>query len=356
MSQTKSRSLIVATCLLAVACHSESSTQATKESESNSPAASASAVSNDKLAKALASAITTENNQAPPGSSDTSPPSDGVIDSAKADAQAPKHAPPKLTLGAPGSEPRVLLSHKALSVPVKATLQVAVDLGGGQGLPPVDFKLDVKANTAKPDAKGIQEISARITDVSSSAPNVPADFTAQLKQLVGSKIAYRVSDQGGAFDFSQELGKSKKQELGDLLEMVLQGLAGANLATPSEPVGAGAYWMVVSRRPLLGLDWVVYDMVKVAKVADKEVALEISSRRYAVGREIQAPAGMQGPQLTIREANASETTQATALSQGSLLSHYEKNQAIKLLLDASDKSGQRMMQAGGQMKFQINRP
>jgi len=358
MPQLKTFSLIAPLCVLAFACRSESSNQAsTTESESNSPAASASAASKDKFAKALASAITDEKLGVKPssGASDTSPPSDGVIDPSKADAQAPNHAPPKLTLGSSGSEPRVSLSHKPLTLPMKATLQVSVDLGGGQGLPPVDFKLEFRAAAAKSDAKAAQALTARVADVSVSDSHAPAEFANQMRQLIGAKISYSVSEQGGAFDFSQELGKSKHQELGDLLEMVVQGVASASLATPNEPIGVGGYWMVASRRALLGLDWVVYDMVKVAKLSDKEVSLDISSRRYAVGRDIQAPAGMQGPKLTIKEANASETAQAIAVPQASLLRQFEKTQAIKLLLDADDKSGQRMMQAGGQMKFQLNR-
>ena len=114
--------------------------------------------------------------------------------------------------------------------------------------------------------------------------------------------------------------------------------------------------MTTSRRSSLGLDWVVYDMVKVSKVTDKDAALEINSRRYVVGRDIAMPGGAPGPKLSVREANASETAQATATNQGSVLSQYERTTSVKMLLEASDNSGQRMMQAGGQMKFKISRP
>ena len=120
-------------------------------------------------------------------------------------------------------------------------------------------------------------------------------------------------------------------------------------------MGTGAFWMVVSRRKLLGVDWVVYDMVKIANIADKKVSLEISTRRYVVGRDIPPPPEAQAPTLTVRESNASEAAQGTLMQQGSLLSAYERTQAIKLLLDAPDDKGQRVMQAGGQMKFQIVR-
>ena len=341
------------------ACHSASSTQSsTQESpEPSSPAGSASAKSQDKLALALASAIATDTSPKTnaAGIDDSAPPADGVMEPAKADAQAVNNAPPKMTMGSRGNEPRIALGHHSLVSTARANLQIALDLGGGQGLPPVDFRLELKANPTKPDAEGIQLISARITGVSVAAPNAPEDFKSQLRKLEGSRVSYRLSEDGGAFDFFQDPGKSKNQELGDLLEMVVQGLADANLAMPNDAVGAGAYWMTASRRKSLGLDWVVYDMVKVTKVTDKVATLEINSRRYVVGRDIVFPQGTQGPKLSVREASASGTAQATAVVEGSILSRYERNQSVKLLLDASDGSGQRMMQAGGQMKFQLSR-
>ena len=340
----------------ALACHSESSNQATPQESSEPPAGSATEKkTQDKLARALASAIATDKAPKAAGgdASDTSPPADGVMDAAKADAQLPSNSPPKITLGAAGSEPRIALGHRPLTSPCKATMQLALDLGGGQGLPPVEFKLELRA-PAKPDAKGVQPMTARVSGVDVSVPNVPDDFKNQLRQLVGSKMSYRVSADGGSFDFTSELGKSKHQELSDLLDMVVQGLAEANISMPSDPVGTGAYWMVVSRRKSLGLDWIVYDMVKVTAVTDKSATLEFTSRRYVVGRDIEL--GTQGPKLSVREASASDTAQATATTQGSLLQRYERNQSVKLLLDAADNSGQRMMQTGGQLKFQLSRP
>ena len=357
MSQLKQVLVAVAALVVTpVACHSESSKP--DNAEQGSPASSSSGKPQDKLTRALASAIATDKSpKTTDGAKDDSgPPPDGVLDPAKAELQAPSHSPPKITLGSAGSEPRIVLKHQNLTSFVKANLQVAIDLGGGQGLPPVDFKLELRASPAKPDAKGIQTVTARIAGVSVSMPNAPADFTSQLRKLEGSKLSYRVSEDGGAFDFNQDLAKSKHQELGDLLEMVVQGLGDANMAMPNEAVGTGAYWMTTSRRKSLGLDWVVYDMVKVSKVTDKDAALEINSRRYVVGRDIDMPMGAQGPKLSVREANASETAQATAIVQGSILSRYERTTSAKLLLDASDNSGQRMVQAGGQMKFDVIRP
>lgn len=354
MAQLNFNVLATVFCVLASACHSESSNPAS--SEASGPAASASAVSKDKLAKAIASAMTDDHaDRKSGGNADGSPPVDGVIEPDKANTEVPSSAPPKVTLGSAGDEPRVSLVHRPLAAATRATLQVAVDVGGGQGMPPVDFKLEIKPSGGKPEAKGAQAISARITDLSVSVPNVPAEFSVQLKQLIGSKVSYRVSEQGGAFDFTQELGKSKNQELGDLLEMVGQGLADASIAIPSEPVGKGAFWLMASRRMLLGVDWVVYDMVKVTSIAEKQISLEISTRRYVVGREIPPPPGVQAPKLTVREVNASETAHGSLMQQATLLSSYERTQAIKLLLDASDNQGQRMMQAGGQMKFQLVR-
>jgi hypothetical protein len=334
-------------------CHSESKDSSAANAEQ--PVATGSAKPQDKLARALASAIEPGKADQAPQASDSAPPADGVLDPSKADAVAPAHAPPKLNLGSTGSEPRVKLVHRALTGPIRTNLQISVDLGNGQGIPPVDFKLELKSGGAAAGTAGAQNVTARVISADISMPNVPEEFKAQLRKLKGARFSMKVAGDGGAFDCAQEKGSSKNPELGELLDMVAESILDAYVAVPNESVGAGAYWMTTSRQQMFGMDWITYDMVKVDQVNQGGVKLDISTRRYVVGREMPA-AGQNGApptKLTIREAMATGSSQAMALVTSSVLSSYERSHSLRILMDAADGSGQRMLQAGGQAKFAV---
>lgn len=337
---------------LALGCHSEPKESGSANSEQPQP--SDSAKTPDRLARALASTMQPE--KAAPQEGNSAPPPDGVLDATKADSLAAAHSPPKLDLGSTGSEPRVKLVHRAFTAPLRASLQISVDLGNGQGIPPVDFKLELKPVSTAAGA-GIQNVSARVVSAEMSMPNLPEELKGQLRKLKGSKFTVKVAENGGAFDCLQDAASNKNPELGELLDMVAQGLLDAHLALPSESVGSGAYWMTTSRQHLFGMDWITYDMVKLNEVSASGVKLNISTRRYVVGRDMPAPAqgGDQPIKLTIREAMATGNAEAVAPAAGNLLSRYERSSSVRVLLDSADNSGQRVLQTGGQAKFGIER-
>lgn len=338
---------------IALGCSKESSTT----EASQQPEAANSTKKQDKLAQALASAIEpSKAGSAPNSTSDSAPPADGVLEPGKADTIAPAHSAPKVSLGSTGSEPRMKLAHRPFATPVRSQLQIAVDMGNGQGLPPVDFKLEVRpAGGAAADTQ-IQNVTVRVLSADIAVPDVPEEFKSQLRQLKGSKFSLKVADNGGAFDCTQDTSSNKNEGLGQLLEMVGQGILDAAVAMPNEGVGSGAYWMTTSRQRMFGMDWVTYDMVKVAQLTTTDAKLEITTRRYAVGRELAAPAQAElTAKLTIREAMATGNAQALASISGNLLSGYERSSSVRILMDGADDRGQRVLQTGGQTKFSIAR-
>ncbi len=338
---------------VALCCSKESSTtEATQQ-----PEAANSTKKQDKLAQALASAIEpSKAGKVPSNTSDSAPPADGVLEPSKADAIAPAHSAPKVSLGSPGTEPRLKLAHRPFAAPVRSQLQIAVDVGNGQGLPPVDFKLEIRPAGGVAADTQIQNVTVRVLSADISVPNVPEEFKAQLRQLKGSKFSLKIAGSGGGFDCTQDASSNKNEGLGQLLEMVGQGILDAAVAMPNEGVGNGAYWMATSRQRMFGMDWITYDMVKVVELTTTDAKLEISTRRYAVGRELAAPAQAElTAKLTIREAMATGSAQATASISGNLLSSYERSNSVRILMDGADDRGQRVLQAGGQAKFGIAR-
>jgi hypothetical protein len=335
---------------VALGCSKESSTT----EASQQPAAANSIKPQDKLAQALASAIEPSKAGAAPNvTSDSAPPADGVLEPGKADTISPAHSAPKISLGSTGQEPRLKLAHRPFAAPMRSQLQIAVDMGNGQGLPPVDFKLEIRPAGAAADTQ-VQNMTVRVLSADIAAPDVPQEFKSQLRQLKGSKFSLKVAGNGGAFDCMQDASSNKNEGLGQLLEMVGQGILDAAVAMPDEGVGSGAYWMTTSRQRMFGMDWITYDMVKVAELTTTDAKLEITTRRYAVGRELAAPAQAElTAKLTIREAMATGNTQATASISGNLLSSYERSSSVRILMDGADDRGQRVLQTGGQTKFAI---
>jgi hypothetical protein len=339
-------------CLIAFGCHSEpkdSNTEGSRPAEG-----AASAKKQDKLAQALASAIEPNGAAKAPTNGDSAPPADGVLDPSKADALAAAHAPPKLSLGSTGSEPRVKLVHRPSSAPLRASLQLAIDLGNGQGMPPVDFKLEVRPSAASNAA--VQNLSARVVSADIAMPNLPEELKTQLHKLKGTKFTFKVAESGGAFDGALDASGPKNPEFTELIEMVAQGLVDAYLPLPSESVGAGGYWLVTSRQRMFEMDWITYDMVKVAEVTQTGAKLEISTRRYVVGHEV--PTAVQsegGGKLTIREAMATGNAQATVAVTSNVLSKYERQNSVRIIMAGEDNNGQRVLQAGGQSKFSAER-
>jgi hypothetical protein len=233
-------------------------------------------------------------------------------------------------------------------------LQLAVDLGNGQGMPPVDFKLELRPNSAANSP--VQNLSARVTSADISMPNLPEELKAQLRKLKGTKFTMKVADGHGAFDCVQDVSGPKNPEFGELLEMLCQGLLDAYVAVPDEAIGSGSYWLVTSRQRMFEMDWITYDMVKVVEVNPSGAKLEISTRRYVVGRDVPGAAQNEPEgKLAIREAMATGNAQATVSATSSALSRYERQNSVRLLMGGPANHGQRVLQAGGQIKFSLDR-
>src|SRR5512145_974285 len=125
--------------------------EATTTTSSNQPVG--------KVAQAVANAVEAGG---PATAASSGPPPDGILDPARAEAEAPSGSAPKLSLGANGSEPRVTLRSPNAALPRNLKLEVTLQAGMGQGLPPIEIALGLESKpgptssgqaAGKPDAK-----------------------------------------------------------------------------------------------------------------------------------------------------------------------------------------------------------
>lgn len=295
------------------------SCQTKKESGEQASAPESSSKSIGKVEQALANAVATA---APAAAASSGPPPDGILNPARAESEAPSGSAPKLTLGANGSEPRVALRNSTATLPRNVKLEVTLQAGMGQGLPPIEMTLAidskrVAAAKAEPNKDGSAtleankglgkafDVTATIRDVKVMMPNVPSDFVSQLAGLKGGKVTFALTAEGAGYDFNSELPKASKPELKDLLDTVTEGLTLLTMPVPSQPVGNGAFWMVVARDKSAGFGLVSYHMVKLTSADAKAPEYEFDTRRYAIGNAIDPtllPPGSE--QATLKEMSA----------------------------------------------------
>lgn len=294
------------------------SCQTKKESAEQVSAPESSSKSIGKVELAVANAVAT----GAPAVASAGPPPDGILSPARAESEAPSGSAPKWTLGSNGAEPRVALRNSAATLPRSVKLEVTLQAGMGQGLPPIEMTLGIDSKrvaVSKPEpskdgsgpvdaSKGSSkafDVTATIRDVKVMMPNVPSDFVSQLAGLKGGRVTFGLTTEGAGYDFNSELPKASKPELRDLLDTVTEGLTLLTMPVPSQPVGDGAFWMVVSRDKSAGFGLVSYHMVKLTRADAKAPEYEFDTRRYAIGSAID-PALLppDSEQATLKEMSA----------------------------------------------------
>lgn len=213
------------------------------------------------------------------------PPPNGIFGPGEADKAAPKGGAATLALGSDGAEPRVLLGPAPKPGTKRTgTIDLATQSDPQQGAIPIQFAISLEA--VKPKAEGdagvaLTQVTAKVTGAKINAPGVPADLSAAVAKLKGSRVDYQVGADGAATNVHSDIPKGVDPGFRDPVQALSDLLIGVALPFPNKPVGVGAFWMVTTRDVLMGLDVVSYRMVKVEKVEGKVVSLSLNTKRYA---------------------------------------------------------------------------
>jgi hypothetical protein len=330
----------------ALACNRTDST--TSDTTGAAPAASSKALG--KLEKALQSAVAS--GAVPAQAATAGPPPDGIMDPARAQSELAEGQPPKVTVGAQGAMPQVVLGRGAWPTTTTAKLTVEMEVGPGQSLPPIEVGFSLQADKPKGEgAAAVQSVVAKITSVTLKAAGLPPDVAKQLSALAGSRVKFSATAEGGGYGFTGELGTGAGPELRDLLDAVTDGLATATIATPREPMGTGGVWMAVSRERVVGIPFIAYRMVKVVRVGDKDVDLEFTTRRYAVGRDVNgASLGSQEP-LSLTEMTSTAQGTTTIALGSAIPSVVLADASLRARLSSPGSPDPRTLQAGSRYNF-----
>lgn len=298
--------------LVALSCSKDdekSATSDTSAAESGSEQDTAPAL-DPELAEAVAaaSASAAAGPSAPGAAPGQGPPPKGIFPPGAADAQIRPEAPPQITVGSTGSEPRLQLTGGFGAKGRPVVSRIAVMLQSGQGGLPVDFELQFEESPlpapapagqpgasveGEPRAQG--QVRGRVVraTVSQGAGRVPAELNDAVAKLRGAEVTFDLWPNGAATGFRTEMKAGAPRELGDVVRALGDAVATATLPYPDEAVGVGGYWMVTSRDGLMGLDLVSYRLIRVDSITDGAATLQVSTKRYAAGNDFSLP-NLQG--------------------------------------------------------------
>ena len=329
----------------AVSCEKEKSSS---EQEAVVAADAAAAAVDPNLAEALAEVGTTAPQKSAPDAADGGPPPSGVFAPGQADKEAAADAV-RLVIGDTGSAPRVRLDQPPLGPGAKVSSDIELQLQSGprQGLPPLKIRLAFTAKKPTQAAEGAPErteITAQI--VSSDVPDVgmpvPAELRAQLAKLKGSRIEYEVDAGSGPKNFSYELAAGAPAGLDNPMRGLTEVVAAQALPYPAEPVGRGAYWMITRREQIGGLDVVAYRMVKVEALDGERATLSLVTKRYAAEPQLKLPGLPSDRQLVLQEFGYPAEGRLELVSGESIPERMQIQQALDALLVPVDQPEQRM--------------
>jgi len=213
------------------------------------------------------------------------PPPTGIFAPGAADAAIAKGAPVTLAIGSEGSEPRVQLGPNAKSPSKRSgTIEIATQADPRQGALPVLFALSVETQKAKAEAEGnapAGNVVVKVTGATVNAPGVPADLSAAVGKLKGSRLDYQLEASGAGSNVRIDVPKTVDPVFREAVRSLGENLEVLALPFPNKPIGNGGFWMVTSRDTVMGLDVVVYRLVKVEKIEGTQVTLNVSTKRYA---------------------------------------------------------------------------
>lgn len=227
----------------------------------------------------------------PAGGEQKGPPDTGVFAPGAGGKEMRAGELPKLSLGGKGSGEMV----QFVTAPPKpgkkldGKVQVVVQTGPRSAMPTTElsFAIEAAEKPADPAAPaGPLVLEAKVT-ASKLAAEQPGELPPGTDKIIakakGSHVRFELAPSGAGRVASVELAKELDEALGQIVRSASDQLELAFLPYPTEPVGAGAFWMVTSRESFAGLDVVVYRMFKLQKVEGGKATIDVSAKRYVAG-------------------------------------------------------------------------
>src|SRR5262249_24090407 len=161
-----------------------------------------------------------------------------------------------------------------------------VSLRMGQNrLPPVDFALAIKPEKKAKDAPADAPTKIAATVTAATLPStagIPKELIDEIGKLKGTVIRWDLTAAGAASSFAVELPKGAGEDVGLVIDSLIDTMSMMMVPLPAKPVGKDAYWIVADRaKSAVGLELLRYRVFKVLKIEGDAVTLSIDIRQYS---------------------------------------------------------------------------
>jgi hypothetical protein len=230
------------------------------------------------------------------GPGGSGPPANGVFAPGAADKEVRAGDPPTVALGGKGEGATVTFASGPPKKKLDAKIVVSVQMGPRSAMPTVELSVTQDANAAAEPAEdkpsGPAEMTLRVagSKLASEQPGeLPAGLDKEIGKLKGSKYHFVVGANGAGRLAGIDIPKEADPGLATILETAADTLSLAMLPYPTEPVGAGAFWMVKTRGSMFGIETVSYRMMKLQRVENDRATIAVNTKHYVVSGRLGFP-------------------------------------------------------------------
>lgn len=276
------------------------------------------------------SEATPEQTRAPGGNPEVAipRPTNGVLPPGAADKVLPTGAPPIVRVLEQGAEPRSDLSYvltKGTSQKMAMAMDMAVGVKThGQAMPQTPMPrmtMTFDTSVADKNAGGDFKIDSRLT-ATSVDPNggqqeqMAKALRPQIDAMKGLGMIYWVTPKGHVHDVKLDVPPSVPAAAQQIMNGMSQSFESMVTPLPSDPVGVGAKWQVVSRISTGGADILQSAIYTLKSRSGPKATLEVTILQLAANDTIhtaQMPAGMSAKVRTFT-SGGNGTTQVDTKS------------------------------------------
>lgn len=294
---------------------------------------------------------------------------DGVLAPGAADKVLAAGGKPIVRLIDAGAEPRSDLSY-ALSKGGTQKLKMDMDMimsmkMGPKAMPPtaiptMSMQLDMAVTDKNPS--GDWKIDSKLTQISVNSKGVhqqeqmAAAMRPQLEAMKGLGMGYWINAKGHVHDVKVDVPKSFPAAAQQMLQGMNQSFESMVAPLPSEPVGVGARWQVISRMGNAGAD-LLQSATYTLKARDGgKVTLDVALVQLAASDTVKAP-GMP-PGVSAQMKSFSSGGSGTSLLDTKNVAPDTGSMALKTSMDivvrGSNEGDESVIET--QTKVGISRP
>jgi len=226
----------------------------------------------------------------------------GVLPPGAADRVLPVGSQPLLRVTAQGGEPRSELSY-ALKKGAAAKMGMNIEMTMGMksaaatipemSLPVMTMAFDMKTvdETADPRSWKIRGKLTKVTAVA-RGPNdkIASAMQSQLKGMTGFSMVYTLHPNGRVQDVSMDIPKTTPDAAKQMMQGMGESLESTTTILPSEPIGIGARWDVLTRISTGGSDLLQVASYTLRERDRSKATLDVTVKQVAATDVVKNPA------------------------------------------------------------------